>query len=94
MSESKVEKAASMANEMLDMLTKFSGEPDTCPHQIIQAIGSAFWTYVMMASRPETIQENTKNALDFMKHGADETLARAEDVYWKYYAKTNGVGNA
>lgn len=86
--------ALDLANDFLESIKKANLRSDVCPHQIIQAIGSAFWTYILMASRPETIQENATNALDFMKHGAEETMAKAEDVYWHHYARANGVGNA
>jgi hypothetical protein len=88
------EKTTEFANKLLALISEFNQEPSSCPHQIIQAVGSAFWTYILMASRPETIQENAQNALEFMKSGAEETMARAEDVYWQHYANTNGVGNA
>lgn len=86
--------ALDIANELLEVVKQANNRKDVCPHQIIQAIGSAFWTYILMASRPETIQENAHNALDFMKSGSEETMAKAEDIYWNHYARTSGVGHS
>jgi hypothetical protein len=61
---------------------------------MLAAIGSMFWTYLMMISPAKSASSNIDSALKYMATSAETARSRIEELEWAERMTHNKTGNA
>ena len=64
------------------------------PSTMLAAIGSMFWTYLMMISPVHGMSSNIDNALKYMNQSAEEARGRIKEREWAEKMTHGQKGNA
>ena len=64
------------------------------PSTMLAAIGSIFWTYLMMISPSKSASSNIDSALKYMATSAESARSRIKEMEWAEKMTHNETGNA
>jgi hypothetical protein len=67
---------------------------DIEPSTMLAAIGSIFWTYLMMISPAKSASSNIDSALKYMATSAESARSRIKEMEWAEKMTHNDTGNA
>jgi len=73
---------------------EFVREHDVEQSTMLAALGSAFWTYLMLVSSPHAASSNIDSAMKFMASAAEETRRRTKEMEWVEKMTHGQEGNA
>jgi spermidine/putrescine-binding protein len=78
----------------INAAVQFVKESDIEPSTMLAALGSMFWTYLMMISPASAASGNIDNAIKYMNHSAEEARSRIQEMDWAERMTHNEMGNA
>jgi spermidine/putrescine-binding protein len=78
----------------INAAVQFVKESNVEPSTMLAALGSMFWTYLMMISPTSSASANIDNAVKYMNHSAEEARSRIQEMDWAERMTHNEMGNA
>ena len=86
--------AEQFAMVALNAAVQFVNDNDIDASVMLAAIGSTFWTYLMMISPTEMASSNIDNAIKYMSSSAEEARSRIYELDWAERMTHHEMGNA
>lgn len=86
--------ASAFAMSAIEATVEFVKESKMEPSTMLAALGSIFWTYLMMISPPHAAADNIDSAMKFMAASADHARMSVHEIEWAEISTHDQVGNA